>query len=154
MTVSDWLKNIFSIFFSEITEISVHCGVHSLQEGIYYLYKMNQIYNFSLEQVVNERIASFMENLILLACESQFAAAVCQEYSLFIVPIKIFVHGPFPVPSFYLQDILFVNVFLLWILYNYCLDSVNVWIYWLLKKNYIEYHFFFFKTWPHRWCNG
>jgi hypothetical protein len=74
---------------------------------------MNQIYNFSLEQVVNERIASFMENLILLASESQFAAAVCQEYSLFIVPIKIFVHGPFPVPSFYLQDILFVNVFLL-----------------------------------------
>jgi hypothetical protein len=52
---------------------------------------MNQIYNFSLEQVVNERIASFMENLILLASESQFAAAVCQEYSLFIVPIKIFV---------------------------------------------------------------
>jgi hypothetical protein len=39
-----------------------------------------------------------MENLILLASESQFAAAVCQEYSLFIVPIKIFVHGPFPVP--------------------------------------------------------
>jgi hypothetical protein len=36
---------------------------------------MNQIYNFSLEQVVNERIASFMENLILLASESQFAAA-------------------------------------------------------------------------------